>query len=128
MVTFFRAAGVVLAVLLGAPASAEAQSPAQLSPPVALGSTDVPYPEHAEGSAEVLLELVIETDGSVSSARVVDGSEPFAEHARGAALGWRFAPARRDGAAVRARIRAKVLFRNEEEAPDAPPASALPGA
>ena len=126
MVTFFRAAGVAFAVYLGLAPSARAQSPSELSPPVALGSTDVPYPEHAEGDAEVVLELVIETDGSVSSATIVEGSEPFAEDARAAALGWRFSPAQRDGAAVRARIRAKVAFRSEESEPDARAASVAP--
>jgi hypothetical protein len=128
MVTFFHAVGVALAVFLTWATPALSQSPSTLNPPVALGSTDVPYPEHAEGDAEVVLELVIETNGYVSSATVVDGNEPFAEHARAAALGWRFTPAKRDGAAVRARIRAKVAFRTEPAEPGASTASDAPNA
>jgi hypothetical protein len=128
MVTFLRAAGVALAAILTWGTSAFAEAPSELSPPVALGSTDVPYPEHAEGSAEAVLELVVETDGSVSSATVVDGIEPFAEQARNAALGWRFTPAERAGVPVRARIRAKVVFRSEQEEPGvlAAPATSVP--
>jgi hypothetical protein len=72
----------------------------------------------------VVLELVVETDGSVSSATVVDGIDPFAEQARNAALTWQFKPAERAGAPVRARIRAKVAFRSEKGEPSVAPAPA----
>jgi hypothetical protein len=48
----------------------------------------VPYPEGARGSAVVVLELLIEVDGSVSEVVVVEGAEPFAELARSAARDW----------------------------------------
>jgi hypothetical protein len=67
MFTFPRAAGVCLAALLTCE-SAVAQPISELLPPVATSSTDVPYPEGAEGDAAVLLELIVEKDGSVSSA------------------------------------------------------------
>src|SRR5688500_11354870 len=99
MFIFLRAAGVCLAVLLTC-ASAQAQESATLTAPVAQSGTDVPYPEGGVGDATVLLELVVEKDGSVSSATVVEGDEPFAEQARSAALAWRFAAARRGGQPV----------------------------
>jgi TonB dependent receptor/Gram-negative bacterial TonB protein C-terminal len=121
MLTFLRAAGLCLAVVLAC-ASARAQpAPPALTPPVVQSSTDVPYPEGAEGDAAVVLELVIESDGSVSSATVVDGLEPFAEQARVAALAWRFLPAQRGDTQVAARIPARVDFHREQE-PDVAPA------
>jgi hypothetical protein len=119
MFIFLRAAGVCLAVLLTC-ASAQAQEIANLTPPIAQSSTDVPYPEGASGDATVLLELVVEKDGSVSSAAVVEGEEPFAEQARSAALSWRFTPAQRGHQPVAARIRASVGFRSEPRDPVAP--------
>jgi hypothetical protein len=124
------AAGVWLAVLLAC-ASVCAQVPPELTPPVAQSSTDVPYPEGADGDAAVVLELVVERNGSVSSATVVEGAEPFAEQARTAALSWRFAPAHRGDTPVAARIRARVAFHRDEEAPIAEaamPALSAPGA
>src|SRR5258708_29803052 len=81
-----------------------AQVATPLIPPVATGSTDVPYPSNASGDAFVLIELVVEKDGRVSSAQVIEGVEPFAEQARAAVLGWRFTPARRGDSPVAARI------------------------
>src|SRR5688572_12677559 len=124
MFTFLRAAGVCLAVLLTC-ASAQAQEASILTPPVAQSSTDVPYPEGAAGDATVLLELVVEKDGSVSSATVVEGDEPFAERARSAALTWQFTAAQRNGQPVAARIRASVGFRSEPQEPP-PPVEPVP--
>ncbi len=114
MPSFLRAAGVCLAVMLTC-AVARGEPSSELVPPAALGSTEVPYPEGAQGDAAVVLELVVERDGSVSSAKVVEGTEPFAERARSTALTWRFVPAQRDGRPVVARIRAGVAFRQEQE-------------
>ena len=113
-----------LAVLFSC-ASVYARDTPTLTPPVAQSSTDVPYPKGAAGDAAVVLELVVEKDGSVSSATVVEGAEPFAEQARAAALGWQFVPGRRVDTPVVARIRARVAFHGDEEAPAAP-ISALP--
>ena len=104
---------------------APAQAAPSLTPPVAQGSTDVPYPKGGKGDAVVLLELIIEKDGTVSSAVVTDGVEPFAEQARQAVLGWRFTPALRAGDAVETRIRARVEFL-QEEVPRAPPQGFTP--
>lgn len=99
--------------------SISGQTAPDVVPPVAETSTDVPYPAGASGDVSVAVELVIEKDGSVSSATVIEGEEPFAEAARTAALGWRFTPARRADAPIRARILARVHFRQEEVAPPA---------
>jgi TonB family protein len=127
MLIVLRAAGVGLLLMLTSVA-ASAQAGSELAPPVALSNTDVPYPEGAAGDAAVVLELVVEKDGSVSSATVVEGREPFAEAARTAALAFRFTPAQRDNQPVAARVRARVVFQPEPEEPAAAPAGSAPHA
>jgi TonB family protein len=83
------------------------------TPPVALVNTEVPYPSGATGEARVVLEIVVDVDGSVSQVRVLAGSEPFAKQARTAALKWRFDPARRGDLPVAARVLALVEFRQQ---------------
>jgi TonB family protein len=121
-------AGLLFAAFAGWAASAAAQTAQPLIPPVARGSIDVAYPPGAEGDAVVLVDVVVETDGTVSDAVVVNGVAPFDEQARRAVLGWRFAPARRGDTPVRARIRARIVFRYEEppEAPNPAPVSPSP--
>jgi hypothetical protein len=75
----------------------------------------------------VLLELTVDKDGSVSSATVTDGADPFAEQARRAVLSWRFTPALRGTTPVGAWIRARVEF-HQEETPSAPSGAAPPPA
>lgn len=116
MPSFARAVCVALAVYSSWTSSALAQNLPVASAPVPEGSTDVPYPAGAEGEATVLLELVVEKDGSVSSATVIEGNEPFAEHARTAVLRWHFVPAKRGELAVAAKIRAKVEFHRDVDA------------
>jgi TonB family protein len=108
----FVAASIGVAALLAC-AFAVAEPAPKLTAPAAESSTEVPYPEGAAGDASVLLELLVEADGSVSRATVIDGAPPFAEQARTAALTWRFVPAQRDGTSVAARIRARVEFQQE---------------
>lgn len=104
-------------------AAARAQQPAgPVAPPVVQSSTEVPYPPDAHGDASVVLELVVDAEGHVSSATVVEGGEPFAEQARRAALQWRFTPAHRGSGPVAARIRARVAF--HQEPPPSGPAPA----
>jgi TonB family protein len=83
--------------------------PAAVTPPRVLAAA-VLYPAGAVGSAVVLLELVIERDGSVQSVEVVSGPEPFASEASRASSTWRFEPATRGGQAVPARIRFEVRY------------------
>jgi len=131
-----RAGRWLMAVLCLCATSAVAQpQPTAPAPtaPVVQSSTDVPYPPDATGDAVVVLELTVEADGTVSSAAVVDGVEPFAGHAKKAVLGWRFAPAERGNTPVAARIRARIAFRQEAASAEStgsppPPAAAAAAA
>ena len=77
--------------------------------PTAL-STPLQYPDGAEGEANVVLELTLTADGSVTEAVAVEGVEPFAAAASQAAKSWRFQPATRDGKPTPAKIRFQVRF------------------
>jgi len=106
-----------------APGVARAQRP-EVVAPTQIAAEPVPYPEGAHGAAEVVLELVIAQDGSVSDVSVREGSEPFASAARIAVLRWQFTPASRDGIPIRARITAKIAFREPVFVPAVAPESA----
>jgi len=121
-------AAMLLALFVAWTSVAWAQPAATLSPPVLQGSSDVPYPPDAKGDAVVVLELVVEEDGSVSRAEVQEGIEPFAAQAKQAVLTWRFTPARRGDAAVAARIRAQVEFHQEQPTASAAEAAPTPEA
>jgi TonB family protein len=83
--------------------------PSDVIPP-RVRDAPVEYPSDASGSAEVLLELVVKADGSVSDVRVLSGPEPFASAASQASSAWKFEPATRAGVAVSARIHFMVRF------------------
>jgi len=106
-----------------APGQALAQKPEVIAP-TQIAAEPVPYPEGAHGAAEVVLELVIAQDGSVSDVSVREGIEPFASAARIAVLRWLFTPATRDGIPIRARITAKVSFREPVFVPAPAPETA----
>jgi TonB family protein len=78
--------------------------------PRAIDAGTVPYPEGATGDAVVTVEVVVEKDGSVQDARIVEGREPFAGAVLRAATSWRYEPARRGDVAVVARVRMRVTF------------------
>ena len=101
---------------------AQAQKP-EVVAPTQIAAEPVPYPEGAHGAAEVVLELVIAQDGSVGDVSVREGSEPFASAARIAVTRWQFTPATRDGIPIRARITAKVSFREPVFVPAPAPAA-----
>ena len=105
----------------GSSATSGAVSPslAKLVPPKQLDTPPVPYPKGGTGDAVVIVGLTIDADGAVESSEVIEGVEPFASTAREAALHFRFAPATRDGVAIRAVIRAKITF--SPPAPVEPP-------
>jgi TonB family protein len=79
-------------------------------PPRLVESGAVPYPEGATGSAVVTLTLVVNRDGTVRSAEVARGDEPFASVAAAAARRFRFEPATRAGQTVAATIHFEVEF------------------
>jgi TonB family protein len=74
----------------------------------------------------VVVELIIDVDGSVRDARLVLGALPFSEAALEAAWGWRFEPARRGDRAVAARIRMRVDFTPPRRVAPPPPPSPPP--
>jgi hypothetical protein len=107
---------VLIALVAGWGSAALAQDVPALTPPIAQGSSAVPYPPEGEGDGSVLLELLIDEAGNVTNCEPIEGAEPFAEHARRAALSWKFSPARMGERPVAARIRARVEFRRDPSA------------
>ena len=93
----------------GSPAGPVEALGALVVPPRVL-SANVVYPSGAVGSATILLELVIDREGSVVSVELVSGQEPFSTAAVQAATSWRFEPAQRAGQPVPARIRFEVRY------------------
>ncbi len=91
------------------PAPSSAPAP-ELVPPKLVESGTVPYPEGATGNVVVTLKLVVNRDGTVRSAEVTHGNEPFASAAVSAARDFRFTPATRGGQPVAATIRFEVEF------------------
>lgn len=110
------AAVAMLAVV--SPALAETA----LVPPKRADAVAVPYPAGATGDAEVLLKIVIDSDGVVTNVEILEGRAPFAEAALAAVKTWRFFPATRDGTPIPSRISAKVAF----QAPPPPPVPSTP--
>lgn len=80
-----------------------------------LSSVPVVYPEAARAAgleADVLLELVVDGDGRVTSARQLSSpSRELADAAARAVRAYRFTPAHRAGRAVSVRMRWTVTFR-----------------
>ncbi len=106
-----------------------------LKPPRLVQFAEAPYPEPAgeQGlEATVELEVVIDSQGKVSEARVVEPvGHGFDEAALEAVRRFVFEPATRDGEAVPSRIRYPYVFEIREQLvqpePDRPPVSQLAG-
>ena len=71
------------------------------SPRRAAGSIGAAYPSDGQGEATVVLELLVDAQGAVTEARVIEGAEPFAGAALRAAETWLFEPASREGQIAR---------------------------
>jgi protein TonB len=120
-----------------APPQPKPPPPEPVTPPTPV-STPVEYPEGGRGEQEVILELTISGQGTVTRAVEVRGNPPFAGRAREAARSWTFRPATRGGKPIAVKIRFLVRFvppaaEPEPEAPGAPspppsPAAAEPAA
>jgi protein TonB len=100
----------------GAPGEAEPIAAERATTPARLltgAPLEYPARARAEGTeANVILELVVDTGGRVTSARVARSAAPsFDEAALGAVRNYRFAPAALDGRAVSVRMRWSVEFR-----------------
>jgi TonB family protein len=107
--------------VVGSPSPSDAGT--DIDPPKPI-STPLAYPESATGAATLLLELTLDREGTVVSARVVEGDAQFQEAALAAARSWRFEPARRRGEAIAARIRYSVQFTPEVSEPSTAPSAA----
>ena len=90
-------------------------------------STPVEYPAQGQGEQEVVLELTVSIQGTVTTASVVSGAAPFADSALVAAKAWLFEPAKRGAENMAAKIRFAVHFVPPSEEPASrAPASASP--
>jgi TonB family protein len=90
--------------------------------PLRVIEANAPYPAGATGAARVLLELVVDRDGAVTSVRVLEGDEPFATAAQQAAQSFVFLPAELNGQPVAARVHFELRY--TPPAPAEPPPSA----
>lgn len=107
---------VALALACTVP-TAHAQS---RTPPTLLEGTRPTLPREHDDATPVVVLVVVDADGSVRSAEPAEpGDAELDALAVAAVTGWRFAPARRDGIPVAARVRVEVRFRTP--APDAGP-------
>lgn len=78
-----------------------------------------------DGSTEV--EFIIDREGAVHLPRIVSASEPeFGWAAATAVNRWKFAPPRKAGEPVDARVRVQLDFRGAEQAPPPPAADTPP--
>jgi hypothetical protein len=94
-------------------------------PPRLLAPVQAVYPEGADGDAFVVVAVTVASDGSVQSARVIEGLEPFASRAIEAVGPARFVPATRGGAAIAATVRFRIDFaKPAAPVPVAPPPEA----
>ncbi len=117
-------------VAYGQPPPAVAEEP--VVPPRPLAPIQSAYPEGAEGNAFVVVAVTVAIDGSVQSARVVEGGEPFAGRALESASASRFVPATRGGVPIAATIRFRIEFAKAAPPPFEPfepePAKSPPSA
>jgi TonB family protein len=79
--------------------------------------TPFPYPPGASGPGRVVLDLVIEKDGTLRSASVASGVEPFASAALETVRSVHFEPARRAGQPLVARIFLEISYPPPMDAP-----------
>src|SRR5690606_35367785 len=99
----------------GEPAETAEPAPARsIQAPELLEFVEASYPASAISAAaegSVTLKLTVDASGAVSDAEVLQGiGHGLDEAARSAALRFRFAPARRDGAPVAAKILYSYAF------------------
>ncbi len=117
---------LVASVLVSAPVSAQEEPDAPVVVPPRIASfVEAEYPTAAREAgleATVDLELVVDSDGTVSEATVVGpAGHGFDDAALAAARLFRFEPATRDGRPIAARIRYRYVFELREEVRQRPP-------
>lgn len=87
---------------------------AKYIPPRAIVRTSPAYPEFAKSShveGDVMLLVSISSTGKVRNAKALRGNTLLAAAAENAALGWRYAPGRRNGVAVDSQMQVLVRYR-----------------
>jgi len=82
----------------------DAASGKPFSPPVPLSLVGTPYPSEVFSGGEVVLDALVEANGSLGDIRVFSGENPFLQKALAAARTWTFLPARSGEKAVETRI------------------------
>ena len=124
---------VALALALVTTSAKADEDPPAIEPPRLLAPLSAPYPEGAEGTSFVVVAVTVGPDGSVQSARILEGFEPFAARALEAVNAAHFTPPTRAGKPIAATIRFRVDFAKaappppEEPPPPAPPPPTEPG-
>lgn len=131
---------LVAALPLFVASGAALAQPAATTLPKLIEHGEVAYPPSEAGKVvdvKVVLFVTVERDGSVGDATVAEsGGAAFDSAAQEAVKSWRFEPAERAGAPVRARIRVPIQFAPsstriaaqplEKPAATAPPARSAP--
>lgn len=119
-------------VLAAAPriASADDDPPPAVDEPVVpprlLAPVQAAYPDGAEGDAFVVVAVTVAPDGTVQTARILEGLEPFAGRAIEAVGVARFVPAMRGGKPIAATVRFRIDFAKAPPPPPVPPAVVEP--
>ncbi len=93
-----------------------------VTPPRAL-QTNIEPPIDVSEPVEVVLELVIDAHGHVTTAKAIDGPEPFRSASEGAALQFLFTPATRHDTPVASKVRFLVRFEPSSDAQAQPTAT-----
>lgn len=119
MIRVAAVAGGVLAVRLAAGeggATPSAESAPGNQPPRATATASPAYPSSLRTSGlrgEVVVEFVVDREGRVTNATVVQSLNPaFDEPALEAIRRWKFEPGRREGVAVNTKMRQTISFQN----------------
>ena len=122
-----QALAAILAITTWA-GSSLAEPRAEIVAPRQLQAPELRYPTGAHGDGEVIVEIEVAQDGTVTRAAVKAGAPPFHQEALHAARSFRFEPATRNGIPVRARVLAQLVFREPipEPRPAAAPVPAVP--
>jgi TonB family protein len=74
------------------------------APPVPLSLVPAPYPSESLFGGEVVLDALVDRNGTVSDVKVVDGDQPFLRKALDSVHTWTFFPARSGGQSAEERI------------------------
>ena len=102
-------AAIIAAIFLSAIVSLSAQQP--FSPAQLQSGAVPPLPVLAVGGGEVLLEVSVGADGSVTDVKPLRATPPFTEMLTQAVRDWRFSPAQDSARAVESKILVAGLFR-----------------